>query len=261
MASGESVTLRDRQCYHERPAKLDQTMSLLSRAVSIYQETTKKEDYLWAKYVCRPPTALLYAVIEGTRVTPNQISFVSLLFGLAGAVTMALVAGAAGLWVSYALIQLAFIFDCMDGMVARHKGLNSPVGLKLDSLVDALKALVIVPAVGYRLYTETDEPLILFLALGGQVLVPSGILLTNFMRSPEFTGKKTHSRRAYRSGVVGMAMRFFSFVLHYPSWLLVPLVFGRLDVFLYVLLSAYALYCGYALLIILVRTARYSHYR
>ena len=168
--------------------------------------------------------------------------------------------GHKGLWIAWVFLQLAFTFDCMDGSWARLKNMHSPVGTKFDFLVDEIKVYFLFPAVGYRLYLETDSIYFLYLSLAGTAVIASGLSMTNFIRSPEYSGKNEHSARSYKKGPIGWIMRFFSFVLNYPSWILIPVIFNRMDWFLYVSLSVYCLYLWYALFQIVNKVGRYSHY-
>lgn len=52
----------------------------------------------------------------------------------------------AALWVAFALLPLAFVFDSLDGFVARRLGRASTLGQELDSLAD-LVSFGVAPAV------------------------------------------------------------------------------------------------------------------
>ena len=43
-------------------------------ATEVYRKTRKVPDLFWNAYVCRPIAAVLVNVVEGTRITPNQIT-------------------------------------------------------------------------------------------------------------------------------------------------------------------------------------------
>jgi CDP-diacylglycerol--serine O-phosphatidyltransferase len=46
--------------------------------------------------------------------------------------------GAGWLWLAFALMPLAFIFDALDGRIARWRFRSSPLGADLDSLADVI---------------------------------------------------------------------------------------------------------------------------
>ena len=86
-------------------------------------------------YVYRPLAYLVVKAVAPTPVTPNQITAVNLLPGLAAAwcfwrgTPEGYLAGAALLFVTNVL-------DCVDGMLARVRGAGSVTGYILDGLAD-----------------------------------------------------------------------------------------------------------------------------
>ena len=48
---------------------------MLAAVRDIYRQSKKKRDNFWTEWISRPPAALLVYLLEGTRVTPNQVSF------------------------------------------------------------------------------------------------------------------------------------------------------------------------------------------
>src|SRR4051794_3357905 len=150
-------------------------------AREVYQKTKKVPDLFWNRYVCRPIAAGLVSAIEGTRVTPNQITLASFAVGLASAGLLLALPGRAGLLVAVLVFQASYVLDCADGMLARWRGLASPAGHLLDFLMDELKAFAILAASAVRLHLEhPEQPLFLigiggvgFFGVGGAVLVVS----------------------------------------------------------------------------------------
>ena len=173
---------------------------------------------------------------------------------------MAFCPGSTGLWSAWVILQLAFIVDCMDGMQARGKKMFSPVGLKLDYLIDEIKMFFLIPSIGYRLYLETNNMWPIYISLFGTAAAATGIGLTSFMRSPEYTGKTGQQRRSFNKGPLGLIMRFFSFLINYPSWILIPVILNRIDIFLIIFVSVHTLYVAYAFLQIISKLGNYSHY-
>lgn len=95
----------------------------------------------------RRVAAAFAALIVGFPITPNQVTYGSLVVGLGGSVFLyrAAFLGAAS-W-NYAaaglLLFASVILDCADGQIARAKGGGSRMGRILDGLVDML---VLLPA-------------------------------------------------------------------------------------------------------------------
>lgn len=67
-------------------------------------------------------------------ISPNQVTFISLLWGLCGA----LAAYQQYFFISAWLIIVAIIFDCCDGQVARLTGQSSPIGRAMDGTFDLI---------------------------------------------------------------------------------------------------------------------------
>jgi hypothetical protein len=55
-------------------------------ALEVYRKTRKVPDLFWNARVCRPLGAVIVDAIQGTRVTPNQITLAALLVAGAAAV-------------------------------------------------------------------------------------------------------------------------------------------------------------------------------
>src|SRR5579864_7734650 len=98
----------------------------------------------------RPLAAVLVAALARTRVTPNQMTLIGLgVFALAPAMFVALPGWRGGL-AAVAVLELSYCLDCVDGMLARFKGLASKEGHLFDFFVDELKAVLLVAALAVR---------------------------------------------------------------------------------------------------------------
>jgi hypothetical protein len=151
----------------------------------VYRATLKREDILFNVYVCRPPAAVLVYLLRDTRVAPNQVTFFSLFVAVVAAVCFCALDWPLGLWLGVGLYELSYVFDKVDGMLARCRGVQSPSGHLLDFLMDEIKAFMIVAAVATGAYLETGQVELLLLGLGGIVCLASGIGITTFQRRPE----------------------------------------------------------------------------
>jgi len=94
-------------------------------------------------------------LIYDTRLTPNQITLLSLAAGLTGAICLRkdwILPSTAGL-----LLFAASILDCADGQLARSKGISSPAGRLLDGVVDFVVTVGIYIAAAGWLADETGD--------------------------------------------------------------------------------------------------------
>jgi len=111
-------------------------------AAEVYRKTRKVPDLFWNAYVCRPVAALLVSALQGTRITPNQITLSAVFVALISVAILLCVPGHVGLIAAVVVFELSYVLDCADGMLARWRGTASPVGHLLDFLMDELKAFL-----------------------------------------------------------------------------------------------------------------------
>jgi hypothetical protein len=217
----------------------------------LYRQSRKPHDILWNTYVSRPSAAFVLHFLRPTRVTPNQVTFASLLVALAGDALLVAYPGWAGLLAAALVLQASYVLDCVDGQLARLKGTSTPVGAHLDFLMDELKAFALLAAVTVRLWLEHDrDARWLLLGLCGLGVVASAITLTTFMRRPEYappppTAGFTPPPPVPRSPIrfaAWAAVRLAKLIVHYPSYLLLLAAVDRLDLYFFPYIAVHALY-------------------
>ena len=96
----------------------------------------KKRDYWWTVLATDPVAVPLVSFLARRRwLTPDQVTAFALVSGLA--VGAAFATGTrAGLIAGGVLFYVAFLFDCVDGKLARALGVTSEKGEALDHLAD-----------------------------------------------------------------------------------------------------------------------------
>jgi phosphatidylglycerophosphate synthase len=248
---------------------------MLSRGIAIYRETKKKNDFLFNSHLMRPIAAQLVAVLAPTGVTPNQLTILNLVIFLVAMVLLVVLPSYAGGLIAIGVLELSYCFDCVDGMLARHKRLASKEGHLFDFFTDELKAVLLAAVIAVRLYLtggigadgamwSAASPRFLLAGIGASVVVASAISLTNFVRHPVLSGKEatveahyeTVEKKKHKSAVAqlaSLAMAFLRFLNHYPSHIWIWAIAGRLDVFFWMYLALNALYLARGWLGILVR--------
>lgn len=252
-------------------------MSMITTAKSIYLATRKRHDLLFNVWIMRPLAAVVVAALAKSRITPNQLTLLNLFVGLAGLGVLMAWPSWLGAVVAVAIIELGYLFDCADGMLARHRGIASQQGHLFDFFTDEIKALGLVSAVGVHLWRAggwtpaghlaAGDSVWLLAALGGAVVVASATSLTNFVRRPEMTGRETPIAAHYESvehaapksaaaRLGGYLMTFLQFLNHYPSHLWVFALLGALDVFFWIYVALNGLYLAKGWLGLVVRFGR-----
>ena len=236
---------------------------MLAAVRDIYRQSKKKRDNFWTEWISRPPAAVLVWMLQRTRVTPNQVSFLAIAVAAGGCAALIFWRTWLGLIVGGLVLQLAYVIDCVDGQLARIKSMASPVGALLDFMLDEVKAFMVIASAAARLYLQSSDARWLLIGLGGLFVAAVGITLTTFMRRPEYleaTGAPPVLPATERAGFlptslspVALVEALGKYVLHYPSWFLFVCAANRLDIFLYAYVGAHLLYLGRASLTILVK--------
>jgi phosphatidylglycerophosphate synthase len=232
-------------------------------ATEVYRKTRKVPDLFWNAYVCRPIAAVLVSAIEGTRITPNQITLSAVFVALASVGVLLAWPGHLGLIVAAIVFELSYVLDCADGMLARWRQTASPVGHLLDFLMDELKAFCLLAGVAVRLFLEQNDVRFLLLGLFGLVALASGIALTTFIRRPEVAGpgtepnqEKAAASRSLLRKVVGLIESGAKFLIHYPSYLLYVALIGRIELYFLPYIAVNALYAARAFTGVALRFGR-----
>lgn len=239
---------------------------MLSEIREMYARTRKPHDIFWNRFVARPAAAVVLVPLAHTRITPNQVTLLTLLVFLAGALLLALVPSSGALIGAAVIIEFSYVLDCVDGQLARLKGTSSPVGAHLDFLMDEIKAFMLVAAVGVRLWMPTHDARWLLEALLGLVAVASAISLTTFVRRPEYAAA-TGAAVDMGTGDYGAGFSTTEaapvkprlsplraleaigrFIVHYPSYILFVALANRVDLFLHAYVVMNAAYAARSLL-------------
>jgi phosphatidylglycerophosphate synthase len=242
----------------------------------LYRATLKTKDLAFNVYVCRPLAAVFVYALRDTRVAPNQVTFFSLLVAGVAALCLLAVPWPLGLWVGVAVYELSYVFDKVDGMLARARGVQSPTGHLLDFLMDEIKAFFILAAVATGAYLASGDVSLLLWGLAGVVCLASGIGMTTFLRRPEVLAAAGQGATAAQAGppadddgldapspaatstsplraAVRLAERVGRFFIHYPSYIWLAAVLSDVRIYLYPYVVVNALYCARSLLGLLLR--------
>jgi CDP-alcohol phosphatidyltransferase len=245
---------------------------MLTTAARVYRETRKKNDQLFNTYVMRPLAAVAVAVLYKSPVTPNQLTLLNLgLFVVAAAALVALPSWQGGL-VGMAFLYASYCFDCADGMLARFKKLASKAGHLFDFFTDELKAVLLAGSLGVRAWRmggfgidgamwPAGDARFLLAAVVGVTVIASAISLTNFVRSPELSGRETTVEAYYetvekKGGIGSLVATFLRFLNHYPSHIWLWALAGRLDAYMWLWFALNTLYLARGWLGLILRFGR-----
>lgn len=111
----------------------------------------------WTYIILRPIVhRMVWLCANYTSFTPNQITIISFIFGLLSAYSFL-----QGTWIYLTigalLFEFSYILDCIDGRIARLKGLTSRIGGYLDVMTDIIKYSFIIVCLVYGQYLLTND--------------------------------------------------------------------------------------------------------
>ena len=261
----------------------------------IHADTTRgAKEGLAFKYFSRPLASLMLYKLQHTSITPNQITILSLIVGIAGSAAHMFWLSWGGLLAGSALFMLAHVLDALDGQLARHRNAGSVVGMHFDFFIDEIKAYLMYLALGIRLYWQTLipgagqmpegtvwgnptlllDPLterwgaiwILYWILLGLLALAIGLSCTQFFKRQEwkkaFPPKEIGSDSATGSNLSPAVLieKVGHFVVDYPSYIVPLCLINRVDVYLVLYTLVVVAYAARALLQMSVALWRVNPY-
>jgi len=123
-------------------------------------EKTFKEKSWWAIVMSLTPAKYItYYFANNTKITPNQVTLLSLFFAIISGLFFYFHMNILGAL----FFQISYIFDIVDGSLARVKNLTSSFGHFLDISTDWLKMPLLISILLYK--TDNINYLILILIL------------------------------------------------------------------------------------------------
>jgi len=140
-----------------------------------YQKSTRKRDDDYSlkflklnKFLNRPLASLIVRAVFRTRITPNQLTLVSFVIGMAGAACLIKGRPLFFAWGGI-LAQVSAIVDCADGMLARARDQKTDFGAYLDLILDRVLEFFLMMSytLGYFFYAGRLDLLILGLGTIG----------------------------------------------------------------------------------------------
>jgi phosphatidylglycerophosphate synthase len=243
-------------------------VSALSEITAIYRSSKKQRDINWfTEHIARPPAAIVVYVLRGTRVTPNQVTFLSAVVAAGAAALFALATSYAGLVLAALVFEFSFVLDCADGQLARLRKTASPIGHLLDFLMDELKAMLIFACVAVRLWQTSHDVDMLVYGLFGLFCLASGLSLTSFTRRPEYGAKPPTedgqpAEVGGRRGPIGQVLTVLEhaarFVVHYPQYIWFFAVIDRIDIYFWAYAAVTALYLAKTFAAIVLKLGRFA---
>lgn len=131
------------------------------------------------RYIIRKISGFITWFLVKTPVTPNQITIISLILGIAsaaffshGAHTYTIIAGL--------FYFISTVFDQCDGEVARHKQMTSDFGKTFDIIVDSIVNATITIGITIAIYKTNGSGLSIIAGLLAMTGIVISLLLTTY---------------------------------------------------------------------------------
>ena len=121
------------------------------------RDAIKKKDGWWASIFSGPIANIFLIFIADIKwITPNCVTTSSLFLCI---LACGFIANGTSkfLMIGAVLLQFVFIFDCLDGQLARYRGQSSNFGAWYDRVTDRVKESLIYFSIGwghYRIYED-----------------------------------------------------------------------------------------------------------
>ncbi|MGD9685632.1 MAG: CDP-alcohol phosphatidyltransferase family protein [Desulfobacter sp.] len=94
--------------------------------------------------------------INRTGISPNAITLGSFIFVVGAAIAFSS-GSPAGLIIGAVLFEINYLFDCVDGTVARVKQLGTPLGAYLDPVLDRWRIVILSLSLAWGQYAVTGS--------------------------------------------------------------------------------------------------------
>lgn len=192
------------------------TSPLGSEAAFDYGKAVRKRENFFTpwflqinKVLNRPAASLIVRALFRTKVTPNQVTVVSFLLGLAGAGCFAF--ATRGAFIAGGLLaELSSIVDCADGMLARARGTSNEFGGYLDLLLDRINEFFLITGAVLGQYRFSGREIDLILGLF--VLGLYFLLTTQFYLAKNLIRDERRGEAAENRGWLMFLIAFFAVI-------------------------------------------------
>lgn len=107
-------------------------------------------NVLLIRYITLP---LTYIVVNYTKITPNIISIISLIFGIISAYFYY----SGNLTLGAIMYMVSYVFDAIDGKVARLTKTGKVYGAWLDIFIDRINLMLITTAISHNFFIINED--------------------------------------------------------------------------------------------------------
>lgn len=130
-------------------------------------DTKNKNDEWWSSFVTSPLAILFnWIVVDIKWITPNLLTLISFMVALLASALILVETQTAFIGAAL-LINASLVLDCMDGQMAKYRGISSRFGSYFDKVTDQIKIFVWFGAMAYVSFLQTESIVPVFLSFIG----------------------------------------------------------------------------------------------
>lgn len=120
------------------------------------RQILKSDDQLLPKLFVRPLANRIVGLIGETKITPTQVTIFSFIISIMAALFI-LYPSYKSLFIGALLVQVSWVFDSVDGQLARYKNLSTKFGAWLDDQLDVLKSFLYLMSFSCHFFLLTNS--------------------------------------------------------------------------------------------------------
>jgi phosphatidylglycerophosphate synthase len=132
------------------------------------------------RYIIRKISGFITGFLVRTSVTPNQVTVISLIYGLIAAVIFSF-GGHTHTITAGLIFFLCIVFDQCDGEVARIKNMETEFGRSFDIIVDSIVSAAIVAGITFALYKASGSGFHIIIGLLAIIGISISIFLATYL--------------------------------------------------------------------------------
>lgn len=186
------------------------------------EKTQKKKENIFANFIYRPISERIALLIAKTQVTPNQVSFLSIVTSFISGVFFYL-----GEWkyllFAFVFLQLTILLDHVDGNLARYTNRCTELGKWTDAISNILHKFFFLFGASVGVFRITNNPLYIilgFLALFNwnfSAFINATRYMLNFKKHPTLFKE---SKRYFPVSLIGYNIIGLSALLNKVGYML-----------------------------------------
>lgn len=208
-----------------------------------------KPGDLWSTKVCYFFSLRFVSLIQDTSITPNMVTYMSMLVSIAASILLLVFHNQYLYWVIAAILyQVSYILDCADGQLARFKKQFSLNGWRIDLYSDKFKESIMYISITYALsfrsafYWFVGMGTLALLSLGRYIKlyeILNNTMFKDIDRVPNIDINKVLNSRKKLENIIGIRKKYhlqLDNIGKYYFLILISSLLNHMEWFLYIVI-------------------------